>query len=408
MSRSSGGTELRGDPRLDRVSGPAVAGPAGPRASGEGARPSGEGARASGEVPPADPLDGITATVLREAAAAVLARWTNDLGDALDAGDAAQSVGWLAHAVQDAAAGAPVGRDLAAATVLGRHLLELLRAELLARWEAPGTVLTVADMLGLLRGCETVRAAIGPDWSQYFNSRLSGPDGLDLVVEVAHDLRSPLTSILFLAETLGRAQSGDVNDLQRRQLRLIYSAALGLSSMASDVIELARGGDQLVEKELAPFSIAEILESVTDMVRPIAEEKGLTMRFEVPINDHRFGRPLALSRVLLNLTTNALKFTDEGYVEITTRPTTFQRVEFAVRDTGHGISDEALANLYQPFRRTRGRAGRSGYYFSGTGLGLAMCRKLVEALGSELKFETRAGWGTRFTFELDLPPATHL
>jgi signal transduction histidine kinase len=67
-----------------------------------------------------------------------------------------------------------------------------------------------------------------------------------------------------------------------------------------------------------------------------------------------------------------------------------------------------MSNLFQPFRRTQARTGRSGYYFSGTGLGLAMCRKLVEALGSELKFETSPEHGTRFFFELDLPPASNL
>jgi signal transduction histidine kinase len=82
-------------------------------------------------------------------------------------------------------------------------------------------------------------------------------------------------------------------------------------------------------------------------------------------------------------------------------------VEFSVRDTGHGISQEALANLYQPFRRSRGRSGRTGYFFSGTGLGLAMCRKLIEAMGSELKFETKPDWGTRFFFEVNMPPASH-
>jgi signal transduction histidine kinase len=107
--------------------------------------------------------------------------------------------------------------------------------------------------------------------------------------------------------------------------------------------------------------------------------------------------------VLLNLTTNALKFTDEGFVEISTRAKGLVGVEFSVRDTGHGITKEALANLYQPFRRSRIRTARGGYLFSGTGLGLAMCRKLVEAMGSELKYESRADWGTRFYFELDLP-----
>ena len=74
-----------------------------------------------------------------------------------------------------------------------------------------------------------------------------------------------------------------------------------------------------------------------------------------------------------------------------------------MRDTGRGISPEVLASLYQPFRRSRSRAGRKGFHFSGTGLGLAMCRKLVEAMGSELAYESRPDWGTRFYFEVNLP-----
>jgi len=333
----------------------------------------------------------------------ILSTWTNERGDALDLDDARTALAWLALAVDEAIRGHAPSKDNPATTSLGRYFHQLLRANMLATWST--TLPDARTMLTHLQAFEVVRLAIEPDWSQYFTSRLSGPDGLDLVVEVAHDLRSPVTSIIFLAETLSRGQSGEVTELQKRQLRLIYSAALGLSSMASDVIELARGGDQLVERELAPFSVAEVLESVTDMVRPIAEEKGLALRFTAPPSDYRTGRPLALSRVLLNLTTNALKFTDDGFVEILTRAKGLTKMEFSVRDTGHGVSAEALANLYQPFRRTRARAGRSGYYFSGTGLGLAMCRKLVEAMGSELRLETRAGWGTRFFFDLDLPPA---
>lgn len=357
---------------------------------------------------PADDFAGVNLPAIRTAARRVLETWSNERGDALDPTDARQTMRWVALAVDEAARGFLPSKENAATGALGRHLLQLLRAELLQTGDAGGDPAQAGDLLRVMRAIETVRAMIEPDWSQYFSSRLSGPDGLDLVVEVAHDLRSPVTSIIFLAETLSRGQSGEVTDLQKRQLRLIYSAALGLSSMASDVIELARGGDQLVEREMSPFSVAEILESVTDMVKPIAEEKGLALRFTPPPSDHRHGRPLALSRVLLNLTTNALKFTDEGFVEIQARAKGLSRIEFSVRDTGHGVSEEALANLYQPFRRTRARAGRSGYYFSGTGLGLAMCRKLVEAMGSELKLETRAGWGTRFYFDADLPPASHL
>lgn len=230
----------------------------------------------------------------------------------------------------------------------------------------------------------------------------SGSESLELVAEIAHDLRSPLTSILTLAEALRSGRSGEVNEIQQRQLGLIYSAALALSSTASDVVELAHGGDRLAQREPSPFSVREILESVRDIVRPMAEEKGLELRFSSAAADRRLGYPLALSRVLLNLTTNALKFTDEGYVEIAALPTGRTELEFAVRDSGRGINAKAMTTLYEPFRRED-----CGYVFSGTGLGLVICRRLVEAMGSQLELETRPGWGSRFSFRVELPPASH-
>jgi signal transduction histidine kinase len=359
-------------------------------------------------APEREPAGGQPGPALRGASDRVLARWNNELGDAINAGEATDVMQWVVRAVESAWAGDPIPGEVPKAPVLARRLLQLLRSEVLATPEDAMRAPAPTVMLAILRAIEQVHETLEPDWSEYFANRLSGPDGLELVVDVAHDMRSPLTSVLFLAETLQRGQSGEINEVQRRQLGLIYSAALGLSSMAADVIELARGSDQLVEKEPAPFSVTAIMESVRDIVRPIAEEKGLTISLIPPASDNRLGRSQALSRVLLNLTTNALKFTDEGYVEIAARLSGLARMEFSVKDTGHGISAEAMANLFQPFRRTQARSGRSGYYFSGTGLGLAMCRKLVEALGSELKFETRPDRGTRFFFELDLPPASNL
>lgn len=336
----------------------------------------------------------------------VLRGWAQALGEAFDAAETSSVLDWLASSIDLASRGYLPERGQGA-SALGRFLLERIASVIVSLLEADTTV-ERAQAIRLMKGLDVVRRAIEPDWDQYFSSQLSGPDGLNLVVEVAHDIRSPLTSIRCLAETLEREHSGPVNEIQRKQLRLIYSASLGLSSMASDVIEMARRGDQLSEQEPVPFSVAETLESVVDMVRPIAEEKGLTVRFAPPPTDQRMGRPIALSRVLLNLTTNALKFTDEGSVEILTRVTAPTRLEFSVRDTGRGISDEALGSLYQPFRRASGRTGRSGFFFSGTGLGLAMCRKLLGGMDAELRFETTPGAGTRFFFELELPPITML
>jgi two-component system capsular synthesis sensor histidine kinase RcsC len=147
-----------------------------------------------------------------------------------------------------------------------------------------------------------------------------------------------------------------------------------------------------------------MLESVHDIVRPIAEEKRLTVRLLAPTHDERMGHPVALSRVLLNLTTNALKFTDEGYVEIIAQelPGGAGRIEFAVRDSGRGIPEEKITTLFQPLRK---ESGRRGQLFSQTGLGLTICRKLATAMKSELQVESRIGWGTRFYFQLDLPIA---
>jgi signal transduction histidine kinase len=293
--------------------------------------------------------------------------------------------------------------DLAALprNALSRRLVGLIRNAFIERAQALPSP-DAGQLLRMLAAIEQVSQRLEAEWSQHFADRLSGPDGLELVVEVAHDLRSPLTSILFLAETLQRARSGPVNPVQERQLGLIYSAAFGLSSVASDVIELARGGDRLVDLDPIPFSVTDILESVRDIVQPIAEEKNLTVRLATPEADFRVGHPVALSRVLLNLTTNALKFTAEGFVEVTARETAARAVEFSVRDTGRGIPPQSMATLYEPFRR-RQKPGE--YAFSGSGLGLSICRKLVEAMGSSLEVETAPDYGTRFHFVLDLPLA---
>jgi signal transduction histidine kinase len=338
---------------------------------------------------------------LRESVLWAQAEWERAVEHAAGMEEVTAHLAQLCQAVREEASGQ--SPDLAALprNALSRRLVGLMRAAFVERVQALPAP-DAGQLLRVLGAIERVSERLEADWSHHFADRLSGPDGLELVVEVAHDLRSPLTSILFLAETLQRARSGPVNPVQERQLGLIYSAAFGLSSVASDVIELARGGDRLVDLDAIPFSVADILESVRDIVQPIAEEKGLTVRLATPQADFRVGHPVALSRVLLNLTTNALKFTAEGFVEVTGRETGDRAVEFAVRDTGRGIPPQSMATLYEPFRR---RQNPGEYAFSGSGLGLSICRKLVEAMGSTLEVETAPGYGTRFHFALDLPLA---
>ena len=291
--------------------------------------------------------------------------------------------------------------ETVAASVLARRVLGMIRARFIAMASEADPQPASPELVTVLLAIEQVEARLAPTWDQHFADRMSGPDGLELVVEVAHDLRSPLTSILFLAETLLRGRSGPVTALQERQLGLIYSAAFGLSSVASDVVELVRGRDRLADLEPMPFSVSDIFESVRDIVRPIAEEKGLEVRLATPSKPFRLGHPVALNRVLLNLVTNALKFTDEGTVELAAQERG-DHVEFSVRDTGRGIPPQAMALLFEPFRR---RQREREYAFSGSGLGLSICRKFVEAMGSQLEVQTELGKGTRFHFALVLPSA---
>jgi signal transduction histidine kinase len=283
--------------------------------------------------------------------------------------------------------------------LVAQRLLALVQSELLRAW-SDASPTSPLRLLRHLKALEEVRDALEHDASEQFGAQLGGTNGVDFIVQIVHDLRSPLSSILFLAETLMQERSGPLNARQQRQLGLIYSAAFGLNSLTSDTIELSRGGDQLADDRAAPLSVTNLLESVCDIVRPMAAEKGLTVDVAFPTSDLRLGHPLALRRVLLNLTTNALKFTERGSVTLAAVEKAPTRITFSVRDTGPGINPEALSNLFHPFRPNV-KTGR--YLFSGTGLGLALTRRLVRAMGSELRLETRRGWGTQFWFDLELP-----
>lgn len=339
------------------------------------------------------------APILATAAQQVAQRWSRDPAGPPVAAETVELITALVTRVVETqiTTGAVIEEPLR--SELGRRLLDELRAEVVRGWAAGGA--PDAELPPLMVAIEEIRDAIQAPAQQSFAAQLRGADGMELLVNVAHDLRSPLTSILFLAETLQRGRSGNVNPVQRRQLGLVYTAALELSSVASDIIDLTRS-ELLMEPEPVPFSVAGVLEAVNDIVRPIAEEKQLAVRLAPPSADERLGHPVALSRVLLNLTTNALKFTDQGYVEISTREVSPTRVQFSVRDSGKGIDPAMLPTLFDPVRRVT-RREHGAKLFSQTGLGLTICRKLAEAMGSTVQVESRPAWGTRFFFELELP-----
>lgn len=276
-----------------------------------------------------------------------------------------------------------------------------LRRAFLVELGRAADALRPVDMIEALRAIEAVEEAVVRHRPSN-GTRLSEADGRSLVVEVAHDMRSPLAAILFLVENISRERSGPLLPAQHRQLGLVYSAAFAMSTLTNDLIEFERGGGSLLVGPPVPFSIAGMMCAVRDIILPIAEEKGLTVSLTPPEADWRVGHSAALHRVLLNLSTNALKFTDEGRVDVSARQLSRTAIEFSVADTGRGLPDSIMESI-RDSESTAAELGSKS--FCSTGLGLSICRKLVVGMGGELHAETGPGSGSRIFFRIDLPLA---
>jgi signal transduction histidine kinase len=377
-------------------------------------RPSAGSQRSSGRIVPVDrselrPLQPVTAPDLRgfleRAIVTASDTWILTETERRDAGDAYAQLSRLGAAVLEVMnGGTPDFSRWPLGTAINEPIGRLRRG-ILEQGAPSNRGARAEDVLSMLSALERVQALSEKDVGHRFTSQLLSNRALDLVVGIAHDMRSPLSSIVFLVDVLRNAQRGTISAAQERQLGLVYGAAHGLSQLVSDVIELARGCDRLLDRHPIPFSVSEIVNGVLDVVKPIAEEKRLVLHVQMPEVDARMGYPAALSRVLLNLTTNALKFTSEGYVEVTCKQTSRSAIEFSVRDTGPGIAPDKVATLYDAFRP---RERTNGFVLSSSGLGLSICQRLVTAMGGELRLDTVPGAYARFHFVVDLPAAAKI
>jgi len=343
---------------------------------------------------------------LTAAAADVCAEWPHREHGATSPAEVRSSLNILTENVRQALSRDSIPMVAFPPFVPVRRALELLRRAFLERSEPLGTQAEgEISVLDVIKAMERVQHALDEDAAHRFAARLSGQDAQQLVVEMAHDMRSPLGSILILAERLRYGSGGTLTPIQERQLGLVYSAAFGLSALAGDVIELARGGTTLMDQPSMPFLISDVLQSIMDILRPMAEEKRLVVRCVGPEADLRVGYQAALNRVLLNLATNAIKFTNVGSVDVVCRQIDRTRIEFSVKDTGRGIPTHVMSHLFEAFRQ---RQITGDYAFSSAGLGLSICKKLIAAMGGELGVETELEKGTRFHFTLDLPQGSRL
>lgn len=306
----------------------------------------------------------------------------------------------LSDIVHSVALGSADASALGASPTFSPDLVDLFRSEFLALLDedlpkrtTAKEVIAVLSAMELMANRSDSRAATGAGPGK------SSADALNGMLEIAHDMRSPLAAILLLVEPIRRGQKGPVTPIQERQLGLIYGAALGLSTLANDIIDAARG-ECPGAGETHPFSVSGTMQDACTVVRPIAEEKGLDLMQSYPKVDGRLGDAAAIHRVLVNLASNALKYTERGSVSVGGTELDDTRVEFWVKDTGRGIPDNVLKHLFDEFR-----PGPVGSRFFSAGLGLTICRRLLKTMNSKLEVETAIDHGTRFSFVLDLPLA---
>ena len=220
------------------------------------------------------------------------------------------------------------------------------------------------------------------------------------LASMSHELRTPLNAILGFAGTLLMGLPGELNEEQSKQLRIVQSSGRHLLSLINDLLDLARIEAGKLELHLVEIDLAELLDEVAVTLGPLAQEKGLVLEVAPssvpPITSDR----RALRQILINLTNNAIKFTDSGSVRLVltheARDGT-QVTRVAVIDTGHGIRDEDQERLFAAFEQIGGATAQP---YEGTGLGLYICQTLAPLLGAKITFESEFGSGTTFTLEV--------
>lgn len=286
--------------------------------------------------------------------------------------------------------------------------LAAVRALLLLGAAAPIAVLLSCTVrIALLRAQVRAHADVEQQFQQ---ARLAADNASrakgDFLAVMSHEIRTPLNAVIGFAHLLAESR---LDEAQRGYVSTITSEGRRLSGLIDDILDLTKIEEGRLALERLPFSPVEVAQEVLRLFGPQAAQKQLDLRFEAQIAGPLLvtGDPLRFRQILVNLIGNAIKFTAHGSVTIYLNwaPPGGQAphglVNVRVSDTGIGIPEEKLANLFQMFVQADSSTTRR---FGGTGLGLAICRRLVRLMGGEISVESTAGSGSIFSFSVPFSP----
>jgi signal transduction histidine kinase len=216
---------------------------------------------------------------------------------------------------------------------------------------------------------------------------------------MSHEFRTPLGSIRSLARIMLDRMDGPLTAEQEKQLQFIQGSAIELSDMVNDLLDLARLEAGRLSISAEWFEMVDLFGALRGMFKPLLAQSSVALILEEPVDlDRLFTDHKKLSQILRNFISNALKFTPEGEVRVAARRVDGDRAVFSVTDTGIGIAPEHHETIFQDFVQVDSHLQKR---VTGSGLGLALSKKIAELLGGQVSLISEPGVGS--TFSLTLP-----
>ena len=256
-----------------------------------------------------------------------------------------------------------------------------------------GSVLVLRDRTSALQAHEELAIA-------HAQAEAASRAKSEFLAVMSHEIRTPLNGVLGMMQLL---LCTELQPLQREYAEAVQTSGNTLLQILGDILDFSKIEAGRLEFESIDFELDQILDEVIDLYADTAAARGVRLDCTIAAEAPRFvrGDPGRLRQVVMNLVSNALKFTREGEVVIAARPGTANgSLCIEVRDTGAGIAEAALPRLFAPFTQADSSTTRR---FGGTGLGLAICKSLVGGMQGTIDVESVVGKGTTFRIELNLP-----